>query len=63
MKQILETVEKPQTATEFLESKGLKASLYFVAQKNSKQEYVMVKPDEVVKSGSELRAIPKVAGG
>jgi hypothetical protein len=62
MKQILETVEKQQTASEFLEAKGLDSKLYFTAEKRG-QEYVLLKPNEVVKTGAEIRAIPKVAGG
>lgn len=62
MKQLLETVQTQMTAKEFLESKGLHPKLYFVAQRKG-QELIILKPNEKINEGAELRAIPIIAGG
>lgn len=63
MKQVLETIQKEMTATDFLKSRGLDPKLFFVAVRNARQELVVLRPNQAVREDSELMAIPIISGG
>lgn len=52
------TVEKPMTAREFLESKGLNPQLYFVSVGGEH-----IKNDQVIDAGVKATPIPIIKGG